>query len=224
MAEPRASESMSKQNKLVAVPRSHPREGEGYVVESARRLVPMPDGTQSVQIQFELSTVPVPDRKYHADAASVRYINGNVELMFGQRTISGKSLRSLVVVNSSSMGALLFLNSCSKIRSGFQSFVQRSGLTDQLDSFEEEPSQTVALTANVFLMAYSGREACLDLYFASPYMMSRLSKNEQFAIEPVVRITLSTGLAWSAFLELEQLREKFPAEEVAAVDTLGGAE
>ena len=185
----------------------------------------MPDGTQSIQIQVELSAVPVPDRKYHADVASVRYLHGSVELMFGQRTVSGKSLRSLVIVNSSSMGALLFLKSCSQIRPGFESFVRRNGLTEgRLDSFEEEPSQTVALPANVFLIAYSGREACLDLYFASPYMMSRLSNNEQFAIDPVVRITLSTGLAWAIFLELEQLKAKFPAEEVAAADVLGGAE
>lgn len=215
---------MSKQNKLAAVPRSHPREGEGYIVESNRRIIPMPDGTQSVQIQFELSSVPVPDRKYHADAASVRYLRGNVELMFGQRTIGGKSLRSLVVVNLSSMGALLFIRSCTKIRPGFESFVSRSGLTDRLDSFEEEPSQTVALTANVILAAYSGREACLDLYFASPYMMSRLSKDEQFAIEPVVRITLSTGLVWAILVGLEQLKSEFPADEVAGVDKLGGAE
>lgn len=215
---------MSKQNKLVAVPRSHPREGEGYIVESSRRLVPMPDGTQSVQVQVELSAVPVPDRKYHADAASVRYVGGSVELMFGQRTISGKSLRSLVVVNSSSMGALLFINSCAKIRGGFESYVQRTGLSDRLDSFEEEPPQTVELTANVFLAAYSGREACLDLYFASPYMMSRLPKNEEFAIEPVVRITLSTGLAWAVLVKLEQLKSEFPADEITAADTLGGAE
>src|SRR5258708_34119196 len=100
---------MAKQNKMIsAIPRGHPRDGEGYVVEATRRVIPMPDGTQSVQVQIELSAAPVPDRRYQADIVDVRYIRGMIQLIFGQKTISGKSLRSIVIVNMSSMGALLF--------------------------------------------------------------------------------------------------------------------
>jgi hypothetical protein len=211
---------MSKQGKLVAVPRNHPREGEGYVVESQRRTIPLPNGTQSVQVELEMSRAPVPDRRYQVDVCAIQYRKGIVELMLGQKTISGQSLRSLIVIHLSSMGVLLYLRSCEKMRAGFKTFIETHGLADELEAIAEEPQQTVSLTANVVLAAYSGREACLDFYFASPYMMSRLSKNEEFAVEPVVRVTLSAGLMWAMLLEFEHLKSLFPVDERESVEQL----
>ena len=58
----------------------------------------------------------------------------------------------------------------------------------------QEPTQTVGLTANIVPCAFSDAEACMDFYQLSPFMASALVAHGDVYAEPVVRVTLPTGL------------------------------
>ena len=69
------------------------------VVPISRKVIAQPDGTTSTEISLDLKEVPIPERRYVADAAWVDIRNEIVRIMFGQRGTVGDHLRSLIVVN-----------------------------------------------------------------------------------------------------------------------------
>jgi len=61
--------------------------------------------------------------------------------------------------------------------------------------------------------AFADREACLDLYHASPYVIAELKKGAPFVAEPVVRVNLGSALACSIFETLRAMELPNPVEE-----------
>lgn len=208
---------MAKENRVIPL-RPYIRDGEGIVIESARKLIPLPDGSNRFELTLELGNAPVPEREYPADAASVLYKDENVYLLFAQRKQvpekDADSLRNLLIVSMSTHGVLIFLRSCRDLAPGLRKFAAERNLARGLTEIKEEPGQTVAVAANMILAAYSGREACLDMYMASPFVLSQIGKNGKFAVRPVVRIILSTSLALAIFDALEKLKDQFPKDEI----------
>src|ERR1700730_72321 len=208
---------MAKEGKVIPL-RPYIRDGEGTVIESARKMVPLPDGSNRFELTLELGNAPVPEREYSADIASLIYRNENVYLMFAQEKHvpekEADALRTLLVVSMSTHGALIFLRSCRDFAPQLRKFATQLGLNKTLTAIKEEPTQTVALAANMILAAYAGREASLDMYMASPFVLSQLGKNGKFAVRPVVRVILSTGLILAIYDELEKLKDKFPKDEL----------
>src|SRR5258708_6901353 len=87
-----------------------PRQGEGAVVELARRQVTQPDGSTALELNLDLSMAPVPEKRYVADIASLIYEDDVVQLLFGQKKVGRHSgLRSLIVVQMTSTAASHFL-------------------------------------------------------------------------------------------------------------------
>jgi len=153
--------------------------------------------------------------------ASVVYRDDSVHLMFAQRKHSVPAdaggaavLRSLLIVSMSTQGALMFLRSCKDFTPELRKYARERSFTKELTEFSEEPGQTVALAANMILVAYSGREACMDMYMASPFVLSQLSKNGKFAVRQVVRIILSSGLLLAILEKLAYLKDRFPEDEI----------
>lgn len=204
--------------------RMHPRQGEGVIIETSRRMIPLPNGTSTFEIALELGRAPVPERKYVANTASAVYEDGILYLLFGQHAVGyRRRLRTLVEISVSSVGALMFLKSLEPIREQIAKFRRQAGFEHELEDIPEEPDapQTVALAANLILVAFSGREAVMDFYYASPFVLSQLQKNGKYAVDQVVRVVLPSGLLFSLIAAIEKFKEKFPRDEVEALGGLG---
>jgi hypothetical protein len=207
---------MAKHDKIAEItPRI--REGEGVVVTTARRMVPRPDGTTSYEMAVDMGDAPVPERRYVADIASVSYRDGTVYLVFGQRKLVGRGLRTMVVLTMSSLGVLNFLKACEGIPSEVLNKFVSPNLMLKTDELEEEPSQVVDLAANIIVAGFSGREACFDFYFVSPYVLGQLAQGGKFAVDPVVRVILQSGLASAIVKSLQAFKDQFPNDEIDQV-------
>lgn len=207
---------MAKQDKIAQItPRI--RDGEGVLVATTRRMVPRPDGTTSFEMSVDMGEAPVPERRYVADIASVNYRDGTIYLVFGQRKLVGSRLRTMVVLTMSSLGVLNFLKACESIAPEVLKKFVSPDLVLKPNDFEEEPSQVVDLAANIIVAAFCGREACFDFYFVSPYVLGQLAQSGKFAVDPVVRVILQSGLASAIVESLEALKEQFPQDEIEQV-------
>jgi hypothetical protein len=165
----------------------------------------------------DMGDAPVPERRYVADIASVSYRDGTVYLVFGQRKLVGRGLRTMVVLTMSSLGVLNFLKACEGIPSEVLNKFVSPNLVLKPDDFEEEPSQVVDLAANLIVAGFSGREACFDFYFVSPYVLGQLAQGGKFAVDPVVRVILQSGLASAIVKSLQAFKEQFPNDEIEHV-------
>ena len=211
---------MSKhQSKTTAVTHSASRPGEGYALELTRQIVPQPDGTSLSLVGLNLSSAPVPDRRYVADLATVLY-QRELKLIFAQETISltSPALRSMLVVHIAPNAARQFLQSLESMDSpSLDELAKRSGIEPEpLSEITNEPEQTVAFAANMVAAAVGGREACLDFYHASVFAMVNISKASKVPIDPVVRVDLRTSLLLSLRDALRELQKDFPPEVIGA--------
>jgi len=207
---------MAKQQKVPHIgPRN--RDGEGVTITTNRRSIPLPDGTVAVEMGVEMGNAPVPDRRYVADIACIEYRNATVYLVLGQRKLVEKSLRSMIVLTLSSIGVLHFLKACEKLDDNVFKRFNSPELVVAAEALGEEPNQVVELAANIILIAFAGQEACFDFYFVSPYVIAQLAQGGDFAVDPVVRVTLNTGLAHAILDKFQALKRLFPADELKQV-------
>ena len=94
--------AMSKRNRRANSGQIVPfREGEGSLVPVQMQLIERPGLPTVTQFGLNLSTAPVPNRKYVADIFDVHVDRGMAYLLFGQRKLDGNKLRSLIVVHFS---------------------------------------------------------------------------------------------------------------------------
>jgi len=183
------------------------RAGEGAIVHVSRRLVPKTNGDTFVELGLRLDEAPVPERRYPADFAWVDIAEGLVRIMFGQRRISGKSLRSLVIVAMTEETARNFLSTCKDFTPKLRTYLERTSIPEStLDVQPEEPDQTVVLMANIVAIAHSGNEACIDFYHASARSLhDAISRSvNQLGVEPLVRIFLTGSLLAGTLAAIER--------------------
>jgi hypothetical protein len=198
----------------------HTRPGEGAIIEINRKMTPKPDGTFEFQIALDLGSAPVPDRRYVADAAHVTYSNSVVSLIFWQKKITSSEARSMVVVTIASAAVLQHLqNAEAQMNSLMKSVYANEGT---LEALPMEPLQTVCLAANIIASGWSGREACIDFYYASPFVLGMLPKNGKFSAEPIVRVTLSTGILNAVWHKMASYKSLFPKDELEAMSARVG--
>lgn len=60
--------------------------------------------------------------------------------------------------------------------------------------FDQNAPQSVVLTSSYVLAGYTGLSACMDFYYVSPFSVQQMAALKKLALEPVVRVNLSTGL------------------------------
>lgn len=172
------------------------RLGGGYLVPVERRVVPKPDGTTLVEVGVDLARAPIPQRRYHADAADVVQRLDTVILVLAQSKLYGANLRSMVAVHMSADGIHHFLRTCTEFYPRLCSFVAASAAKEALTSFDAEPEQTVSMAANLVAAAHAGREAIVDFYQMSATAIRELQAGpkDEIALDAVLRVDVSAAL------------------------------
>lgn len=204
---------MSKRNRGLPVLRHAIRPGEGTLVDVTVSKFSEPGGTSGAQLAINASNAPVPDRRYVADGFGVIADDQSAKLLFGQRLIGSKTgLRSLLVIHMSPRAVRQFLNSVDNVRNPtFEEIAEKLSITPQGQmKIDEEPEQTVALSANFALCAVSGEEATIDLYQASPFSVLAVIESQKMALDPVVRVDLPSAVFMGLIRELQDVAKRFP--------------
>jgi hypothetical protein len=176
-----------------------PRPGEGakLVVTEQKHTV---DGETTLKL--DMLQAQVPDRRYVADCGTVLRSGDVFRLVFAQSKTSPTGLRSVIDVQMMRPAVSMFLSSLETVQ---ENLTQGQAQPLALLGSYEEPSQAVGLAANVVPIAFSGSEACMDFYQMSAFMMSTLAKGADVYAEPVVRVTLPTGLLIALIAKLTTL-------------------
>ena len=195
-----------------------PRPGERDSLDVVHQVFARPDGTSVATIGINLSTAPVPDRRYVTDVAGVIYRKGTVKLIFAQESLS-LDLRSMIVVQMSAHSARAFVKSLRQV-SGTSideiaalSGVQAESLINLTSEFKE-PDQTIAFAVDMVSAAVAGQDACFDCYNASAFSLAHVAKTSKLPIEAVVRVDLSTALLLSIRDAIQELEQSFPPDVV----------
>jgi hypothetical protein len=164
----------------------------------SRREVSNPDGSKAVFVGFDMALAPVPDRKYVADAANFIQADDSAKLLFGQRKISGSSLRSLLVVHLSNESLTQLADISRQISVQLSAYLKERKLdTISFLDINEEPAQTIGFSANIIGCAYAGTEATMDFFHASAFAMHQALTNAsapQLGLDPVVRVNIPSRL------------------------------
>lgn len=203
---------MSKQRN-VAIPRGN-RPGEGATLSVVRQQTTGVSGVTSISLTVDLASAPVPERRYVADVGMVVLDLEGAQLVFGQSKVSGNGLRSLVIVHMSAYGVHQFLRSAPDMMETVRKFMQQNQLTaESLAKIDEEPSQTVALAANLIAASFSRTEACMDFYYASPFVVRQVKAGGDFAADPVVRVSLPMTLLYAICEKLETMKAQLLSPE-----------
>ncbi|HEY9158646.1 hypothetical protein [Candidatus Binatus sp.] len=196
-------------SKLMVVPKLRP--GEGREIEVIRRTVAQTDGTTAYEFDIDISHAPVPDRRYLADGAAILFSGDGVRLVLGQqRLLSPKEMRSAVVVFLSAQAVIQFLRSCKDFHPAVSKYSNQHHMVESLADIQAEPEHTTFITSNVILTAFSGREACLDFYNSSPFVLAVAQRGGKFALDPILRVDLGTGLLVAILDRMESLKSDLP--------------
>jgi hypothetical protein len=140
----------------------------------------------------------------------VHQTTSGVTLLFGQMKLGG-DLRSLLAVNMSFDAMHQLVESFEIFRKSAED-VKKQGLqTGHLTEITEEPAQTVAMTATMAYVGFSGEDACMDFYYASPFSLQKASALSKLAVDPVVRVNLATSLFLAMWDSLSKLKESMPS-------------
>jgi hypothetical protein len=141
-------------------------------------------------------------------------VQEGARLIFGQSKVTGDGLRSLIIVHMPAYGAHQFLRSTPDMLKTAKKFMQQNQLTvGSLTEINEEPNQTVALAANLIAASYSGTEACMDFYHASPFVVMQVKAGGEFAADPVVRVSLPMVLLYAICEKLETMKAQLLSPE-----------
>jgi hypothetical protein len=196
---------------------SHVRQNEGSNVPVILGQVATVNGLSVQMAAVKLSDAPVPERKYVADVCGVTYVPGTVQLLFGQRRIGGDGLRSLLVIQMSSSGAVRFLAAISQLApQTLEEMAKVTGIVAEKSApINTEPEQTVALAASFVLLASAVDETTMDFYQASAFAISAMPHSGKLALDPVVRIDLRTSLLLGLVEELRKLSPQLPKMDIS---------
>jgi hypothetical protein len=206
---------MTKSVKSGEVVRYISRTGEGTAVDAAVRPVTTASGRSAGLMTVNISSAPVPERRYVAEVCSVTYEKETVKLWFGQPKHNSNKLRTLLVIHMSPSSVRHFIDSIRAVKNPtYEELAQDNHFQKEpLSTLEDEPDQTVAFAANFILAGMSGREACLDFFHASAFAISAVVHTSKLALDAVVRVDLRSSLALGLFQELGRLvAEAFPPD------------
>jgi hypothetical protein len=157
-----------------------------------------------------LAVAPVPDKRYTGDVAWVVQSENGVTLLFGQRKLGG-DLRSLLAVNMTFDSVHQLLESFELFRKSADVLKEKGLKAAKLKEIREEPAQTVALTASMIYVGFVGEDSCLDFYYASPFALQKAAALSKLAVDPVVRVNISTSLFFAVWDKLSEMASSMPS-------------
>ncbi len=194
------------------------RPGQRDTVDVLSQVMALPDGRSVAALGVDLSTAPVPERRYVSDLAGVVYRKGVVKLVFGQESLS-HGLRSMIVIQMSAHATRNFLRSLEQMSHPTLDEIAAIVGVEQdellpLDNGITEPDQTVAFAANMIGTTVVGTDVCFDVYNVamSAATIAAVGGMNKMPIDSVVRVDLRLGLLLPIRNALRELESQFPPE------------
>jgi hypothetical protein len=192
------------------------RQGENAAIPFAKKVIPQAGGGALVEYSLDLATAPVPERRYTAERVLAAIGEDSARIIFGQYQLGGTSLRSVIVIHVSFDALRTYLAGFAKFLPPLRTFVETNTLhqPDPLELPTTDPAQAVVFTANIIATAYNSREACIDFYNASAFAFRAIagpaSGSGNLAVDPLVRVDLSTGALLSMIEQMEGFSADLP--------------
>jgi hypothetical protein len=204
---------MAKRSNLTRLHKPQSRAGEGVSVGFVRSQTVNTDGTAVANLEINLGSAPVPDRRYVSDVASVVGSGDRINLIFGQAKLSGGGYRSLLIVQMSTTFLHQMREGSAPMLASLEKHLNHHRIPKAaLASILEEPSQTVAIAANLLTAGYTGAEACMDFYYVSPFSVQIANAGGPFLADPVVRVTLPSSILASIIEKMDVVMKSIPPE------------
>jgi hypothetical protein len=167
---------------------------EGHPLELIRESGVLSSDT--ARLGLDLSTAPVPQRRYAADICAVTFTKNEAKIIFAQCCLMGESLDSALVIRMSPHAIKMLAESLRGIDDpSVQALAETMGIvTEELSKITSKPTQTANMVANICSVAVSGHETCLDFYHASAFAAKKSESTGALEVESVVRVDLRTAL------------------------------
>jgi hypothetical protein len=168
--------------------------------------------TGYVTFGVDIGAAPVPQRRYACELCTVKAQNGDVRLIFAQRSLGPDAFESALVVRMNPHAARQFLKSLDLINSpSIATIAEQMKIAKvPLTEITQRPHQMANVVANLASVAVSGYETCIDFVHASPFAMRAASTSKELAVEPVVRVDIPTALFMSLIDGLRSAVAAFP--------------
>lgn len=192
---------MSKDNKARSVANVNFRHGEGHTVDVT--VVSVKGGESYAGL--ELGTLPVPDRRFASDDASIVAGGEMVRLLFAQKHPVGEGLLSLLVINITHESVAQFIETISSEFEANARTLPGATTAKQLSTFSTKADQTMVLAASFILAGFTGNDACIDFFYSSPFAHKQMSVFKKLSIEPIVRVNLPTVVLVAMINALKRL-------------------
>lgn len=189
------------------------REGEGTPIAVRVRYDVGVEGQSVGQLEVDVGSAPVPDRRYVADMYGVYTEEGMFQLVFGQRRLKSKDPRSMLIIQLSRVAVQQILANVDQVKNPtFVEIVKAMGRAPAApNDFQSEPAQTVELSANLVLTAMAGDEAVIDFYKASPFSFHAAPHRGKLSVDPIVRIETRSDITMGV---IQELRARVASEAV----------
>lgn len=194
----------------------HQRPGEGTVVDVVVTPLESVNGLGRASLQTQISSLPVPNKRYSADTAFLGYSHGYAKLLFGQEKFGADGeLRTLLIIKLGLSWVRSFIDGVNKAEFPLRQAVASSGVqAEALPEFREEPKDTVSFDATMIVAGVNGVDGCVDFYYSSPFALERTAVSKKLAVDPVVRVNVRAGLLLGLVDQLETLLETHKDEIV----------
>jgi hypothetical protein len=168
---------------------------EGHAVALHR----VSEDAATVTFGLDMSMAPVPQRRYAADLAALKYDGQDIKFIFGQSSLVGGAWDSALVIRMNPVSAKQLFESVDQMGNpSLAQIAEISGFTAEfLSEIRDEPRQTANMVANFAGIGVSGHETCIDLYHASAFAMRNLHESGALEVEPVVRVDIRTSIFMS---------------------------
>lgn len=179
-------------------------------------VLKMPAGLGSsedvITVGLDISSAPVPQRRYAAELCEVRFEHNDLRLIFAQRTLDRGGLDSALIVRMNPIAGHQLLKSINDMQSpGLDGIAEAMGIrATPLEKITKQPGQMANVVANLVAIAVSGFETCMDFYHASAFAMRNVADSDTLAVEPIVRVDIQTAIFVSMVKELGALESVMP--------------
>lgn len=186
---------------------ARPRPGEGYSLDVTLTATQGDKGL----VNINLAELPVPDRKFSCDAVGIKDNPNLVQLLFAQSLPVGAGYLSMLVINMSLEAVQQFVHS---VTDDFYAEYSRNSTSyppGSLTDFLSNANQTVILPGSMVIAGYTGTDACMDFYHASPFSVQQVATIKKLSVEPVVRVHLPSPLMFAMLSALKRVSENLPA-------------
>lgn len=181
-----------------------PRMGEGQPVKISK--ISHSDG-KTVSFGADFSQAPVPARRYAADICDLVIHRNDLVFVFGQESVFGGEVDSVLQLRMNPTSAQDFLHTLSNGESAkYTETVGHLKINPEpLTTIGAKPSKEAKAQVTYACVAISGFDSCIDFYSASPFAMAHLKDHGDLYVEPVARVDLHTALFLSLVSRLNEL-------------------